>query len=197
MARQTRRATRGHSRSQLADRGFLARWWWLVLTLAVIAAAVVIVLVVQQAGSEEPQPRPTVTGPPPTPAIETSPRETADPLAAALPDEVVRYAVVSQEEVAAAGDMLGGWRLQYSDGADGQFTLTAEQWRDTEHAEAAVQALAPELPDAAERDVVVAGDILGKAWIAPHAAVWHNGTVVLQIEAPGEDAAALFDAFPL
>lgn len=195
MARESDTASRRHSRADRGDRGWFARWWWLILIVAVAVATAVVIAIVQQ-GSEEPQPRPTVTGPAPSPAIEPSPRETADPVAQALPDGVLRYAVTSQEDISPAGDMLGGFRLVYSDG-DAEFVLEARQWRDAAHAQAAAREEGAEVAGGEERDVLVAGDSAGTAWVGPGAAVWSNGSLLLTIEAPADDAEELFDAFPL
>lgn len=173
------------------------RWWpWLLTVL--IAAAIVVVVIAVRFTDSEPSPTPTVTAAAPTPSIEASERATDEALADALADEVLAYAVVDQEELEPSQDSLGGFRLTYSDGEQ-EAVIEARQWRDTEAAEAAWQQQSEELAQQVERegDVEVDGEEVGEVVITEQEALWRNGSVVLWLEAPGDAAAGLYDAYPL
>ncbi len=188
-----------------------------------VVAGVVAGVLLTRDGAETPAATATtVVLPSPTPTVAPVPREATTAFASALPTSVLEYALASSapdEEWVAAG-ALEAWTETYTDGADGLITVRAAQFETPEEAAtfagtltaalppAPVDATSdpgegtetPELPQSGE---VEAGDAVVGTYTVVDAgdgtglAVWQNGTAVLHMTVPVDDAAAAYAAFPL
>lgn len=207
-----------------ADGGSGRRPAWL-LPVAIgagvlVVAGVVTGVLLSRDGAESPAATATtIVLPSPTPTVEPAARTATTAFAAALPLSVLQYALAgSQEdpEPVAAG-ALEAWSETFTDGGAGTLTVRAAQFETPEEAAAYAASLVATLPTAAPSpsasadgaaalpasgEVQAGGAVVGSYTVVDAGdgtgvAVWQNGTAVLRLTAPVEDAADAYAAFPL
>ncbi|MFS0704980.1 hypothetical protein AB6N23_10700 [Cellulomonas sp. 179-A 9B4 NHS] len=188
-----------------------------------VVAGVVAGVLLTRDGAETPAATATtVVLPSPTPTVAPVAREATTAFASALPTSVLEYALATSapdEEWLAAG-ALEAWTETYTDGGYGQITVRAAQFETPEEAATFAAALTaalppepvhatsdpgegmetPELPMSG--DVEAGGTVVGTYAVVDAGdgvghAVWQNGTAVLHMTVPVDDAADAYAAFPV
>lgn len=154
----------------------------------------------------------TVTEAPATPTIEPVERTTDTTFSRVLPDEVLQYALVSEQETDAldgassGADPIEAYELVYADGegADARTVrLLAGQWASAEEARAAAEALvAAAGAPTSTGDVLVDDETVGTYTITPGESglttiTWYNSTAVLQATGPSGDIDNIYNVFPI
>lgn len=147
----------------------------------------------------DPVPGETVTAPVPTPAVAPVERDTSTAFLAALPGEVLQWAV---REQAPADDLRGAgaleaYTLTYTDGEQ-DLTLVTGQWRDPEAAAGAISALGLEGVPTRSEEVVAGGAPVGSmsAWAneTGDRVAWTNGSSSFFVIAPPGAGESFYDA---
>lgn len=151
----------------------------------------------------DPLPGQTHTVPAPTPALDPVARDTSTPLLAAIPDEVLQWAITSQEAEPAlmTAGALEAYRIVYSDGV-ADLTLVLAQWRSAELARTEYLDLLGLAGEAVvEEEVMVAGAPVGQMALydGPEGdlVVWNNGATTLFVTAPSGQGLPFYRAFGL
>ncbi|ROS76667.1 hypothetical protein [Cellulomonas sp. PhB143] len=184
----------------------------LVVAVLVVLALLALVWPGFATSDDEAAPAPAVTVTPsaaPTPAISPAARAEDDTaLALALPDHVLRFALVSEGDSTAFDeqDPHEAWRVVYADGEGSgaaKVTVDVGQWTDEDDAADAYEAATASLGDpVGSGDVLVGQDVAGTYvrvddGSGTSTVVWRNGTVVLRASGPSADMADVYAAYPL
>ncbi|MFV0425593.1 MAG: hypothetical protein ACK5KU_00995 [Beutenbergiaceae bacterium] len=177
----------------------------IVIVLLVIVVALLIALaalwLTREPSSTDAEPTATVTT---EPAPEPIARDTSTPLLAALPDQVLGYAVTGQSDLLDGDwveDPLEQWELTYSSASD-DVSVRVAQWLTPELAQAAMQQAPGTADSETIGDVIVDGAVVGSAIqvVFPDGSellMWRNNTAVFQVVGPSGTTLPFYNAYPL
>ena len=190
---------------------------WLIALIAVVVVAAGILVAVLLT-REQPVPDPVVldpipgeivTAPVPTPEIAPVERDKSTAILAAVPDTVLRWAVVSQtpNDLAAEQGVAGttklpleAYTLAYSDGTQ-ELLLGVTVWRSPQDAQQAMAAAQWAGTQSEVADVVAGGQVVGTMFSVEsdqgQDVFWTNGSTQLVLRAPAGDALPFYDALGL